>query len=391
MNCDKFKDRYEAYALGILEGPEFEELRAHLESGCPTCSKALAEIAEILPLLRYTVPQREPPTGVEARLREVLPIRPAPITVGQLQPTSWTSRYVWLATASAMLLSVTAVIGWHAWWTQRKETAQVEDENRQLRRERQELLAQPAQPPLQGPPALSKSQIRALKQQLLALQKALETANKIASDARRALSEEDGKIRELQNALDQKERASRAVQLQWSEKERAYRAAVSERETALRDKDETLAAYVNDIRRLTQQLDQYKTIVGSDRDQLKGRERLVALLSSPSLKFVTLRGTEKAGKAAGHAFVSLEAGIVFYGFNLPALPRDRTYQLWLIRGRAPAIVSGGLFTPDAHGTGWISFNETVLIPDITALAVTDEPLGGSPLPTGHKFLIGTSS
>ena len=41
MSCDKFKDRYEAYALGILEGAEFEELLAHLESGCPICSKAL--------------------------------------------------------------------------------------------------------------------------------------------------------------------------------------------------------------------------------------------------------------------------------------------------------------------------------------------------------------
>ena len=390
MNCDEFKDRYEAYALGMLEGPEFEELWAHLESGCPTCGKALAEIAEILPLLRYTVPQREPPADVEARLRESLSVRLTPAAVSQLQPIGWASRHLWLATAAAVLLGITAVIGWRAWWIQRKELARVEYENGQLLRERQELLARPAPPAPRGPVALGGQQVKALKQQLVALQKGLDTANKIADQTRRALGEEDARIRLLQNALDQKERASKAAQLQWSEKERAYQATLHERDTAPRDKDQRLAVYVNDIRRLTQQLDQYKNIVNSDRERLKGHERLVTLLSSPSLRFVTLRGTERASKAVGHAFVSLEAGIVFYGFNLPTLPRDRTYQLWLIRGRAPAIVSGGLFTPDAEGTAWISFNEMILVPDITALAVTDEPLGGSRLPTGHKFLIGTS-
>ena len=391
MSCDKFKDRYEAYALGILEGAESEELLAHLESGCPICSKALTEITEILPLLRYAVPQVEPPARMEARLRAALSAESAPAAVSKFQPTGRAPRNLWLTTAAAVLLCVVAVIGWRAWWTERKEMARVKDENRQLLRERQELLAKPPQPEPQRPLALSERQIRALKQQLAALREGLDAANKIANDAKRTLSEEDARIRQLQNALDHKERDSKAAQLQWGEKERAYQATLNEKDAALRDKDQKLAAYFNDLQRLSQQLDQYRNVVNSDREQLEGHRRLVTLLSSRSLKFVTLQGTEKAGKAVGHVFLSPESEIVFYAFNLPILPRDRTYQLWLIRGRVPAIVSGGLFTPDAQGTAWISFNETKWIPAITALAVTDEPIGGSRLPTGHKFLIGTSS
>ena len=388
MNCDKFKDSYEAYALGILEGPEFEELRAHLESGCPVCSKALAEITEILPLLRYTVPQQDPPVHVESRLRAALSAKSGQAAAGRL----WgrVPRYWWLPTAAAVLLCVAAVIGWRAWWTQRKEFVRVKDENRQLLRERQELLAKPKQPTPQAPSALEQ-RVTALKQQLAALQEGLDTANKIANDARRALGEKDATISRFQNALDQKERDSKAAQLQWNERERAYRATLNERDAALRDKDQNLAAYIKDIQRLTQQLDQYRNIVNSDREQLKGHQQLVTLLSSPSLRLVTLRGTERASQAVGRALVSSESGIVFYAFNLPTLPRDRTYQLWLIRSHTPAIVSGGLFTPDSQGTAWISFSETKVILDITALAVTDEPVGGSRLPTGHKFLIGTST
>jgi anti-sigma-K factor RskA len=60
--------------------------------------------------------------------------------------------------------------------------------------------------------------------------------------------------------------------------------------------------------------------------------------------------------------------------------------LWLLRGQSPAVVSGGLFTPE---TTVVEFTDRALVSRITGMAVTDEPAGGSKTPTGHKFLVGT--
>ena len=54
-----------------------------------------------------------------------------------------------------------------------------------------------------------------------------------------------------------------------------------------------------------------------------------------------------------------------------------------------AWLSGGLF-PGGGQQRIVEFRDAQLAADITALAVTDEPAGGSTLPTGHKFLIGSS-
>ena len=76
--------------------------------------------------------------------------------------------------------------------------------------------------------------------------------------------------------------------------------------------------------------------------------------------------------------------MVFYASNLPALPPGRTYQLWLLRGRKPAIASGGTFA----GDGFVEVEDKTLISDLRGLAVTEEPSGGSAGPTGHKILVG---
>ena len=77
---------------------------------------------------------------------------------------------------------------------------------------------------------------------------------------------------------------------------------------------------------------------------------------------------------------------LFYAFNLPPLPAGRTYQLWLIRGRSPAIVSGGVFQAGADGSAVVQFSDAAMLKDVRQFAVTDEPGGGSPGPTGKQFL-----
>jgi len=113
----------------------------------------------------------------------------------------------------------------------------------------------------------------------------------------------------------------------------------------------------------------------------------VAILSAPDVARVDLAGQPVSPNASARAFWSRSRGMVFSASNLPPLPAGRTYQLWVVTAQAP--ISAGLLTPDAQG----SFNETFStppdIPQPVAMAVTIEPAGGVPSPTGEKYLVGT--
>ena len=79
--------------------------------------------------------------------------------------------------------------------------------------------------------------------------------------------------------------------------------------------------------------------------------------------------------------------MVFNASNLPPLPAGRTYQLWVVTAQAP--ISAGLLTPDAQGSVSETFNTPPDIPQPVAMAVTIEPAGGVPAPTGERYLVGT--
>ena len=72
--------------------------------------------------------------------------------------------------------------------------------------------------------------------------------------------------------------------------------------------------------------------------------------------------------------------------HLPDLPAGRTYQLWVLTSGAP--VSAGMFHPDASGGTSMVFDTPVSLPAPAGLAVSMEPDGGVPAPTGEIVLVG---
>src|SRR5262245_5917105 len=120
-----------------------------------------------------------------------------------------------------------------------------------------------------------------------------------------------------------------------------------------------------------------------------GAQVSLAVLTAPDVARIDLAGQPPvAPQASARAFWSRSRGMVFTASNLPPLPAGRVYQLWVVT-KDPAPLSAGLLTPDAQG----GVNETIStppdIPQPVALAVTIEPAGGVPAPTGEKYLIGT--
>jgi hypothetical protein len=119
-----------------------------------------------------------------------------------------------------------------------------------------------------------------------------------------------------------------------------------------------------------------------------GAQTAVAILTAPDVARVDLAGQQPVSPgASARAFWSRSRGMVFNASNLPPLPAGRTYQLWVVTAQAP--ISAGLLTPDIQGSVSEVFNTPPDIPQPVAMAVTIEPAGGVPAPTGDKYLVGT--
>jgi anti-sigma-K factor RskA len=117
-------------------------------------------------------------------------------------------------------------------------------------------------------------------------------------------------------------------------------------------------------------------------------ESRVAILAAPDLARVDLAGQPVAPLASGRGYWSRSRGLMFTATSLPALPAGRTYQLWVLTAQTPPISNGWLLRPDASGRVAIVFDTPVDLPRPTAMAVTIEPDGGVPAPTGDKYLVG---
>ncbi|MBV9822307.1 MAG: anti-sigma factor [Actinobacteria bacterium] len=70
--------------------------------------------------------------------------------------------------------------------------------------------------------------------------------------------------------------------------------------------------------------------------------------------------------------------LVLIGRGMPALPADRTYQLWLMSDTG-APVSGGVFQPDRNGN--VELPASGDLSGVDRMGVSVEPAGGSAQPT----------
>jgi len=121
------------------------------------------------------------------------------------------------------------------------------------------------------------------------------------------------------------------------------------------------------------------------------RDRLlqwVATFTAPATRAVALAGQGSASGAQAKAFLDPANGRLFlYVYNLPPPPPGRTYQLWLVVGGKP--VSAGIFSIQPDGTGRMTGEPLPAFEGTVTVAVTEEPAGGVPQPTGPILLLGS--
>jgi anti-sigma-K factor RskA len=125
----------------------------------------------------------------------------------------------------------------------------------------------------------------------------------------------------------------------------------------------------------------------STRQELERTVMAGRIVGAPGTRTVALVGLGSRTGASGHAYHDpATRRAVFYAADLAPLPADRDYQLWFIAGGVP--VSAGVFDPDASGGALVLVSDVAAPESIQAWAVTVEPAGGVPQPTGEMVLKG---
>lgn len=152
----------------------------------------------------------------------------------------------------------------------------------------------------------------------------------------------------------------------------------------LQDRVDTLESHLIDAQK--QAADAQRTTFEARRVAAETQSAM-SVLAAPDLARIDLSGQPAAPHASARALWSRQRGMVFTAANLPSVPAGRVYQVWVVTGEGP--ISAGLLEPDASGGGFRVFHTPSDIPPPVAVAVTLEPAGGVPAPTGEKVLVGT--
>ncbi len=127
-----------------------------------------------------------------------------------------------------------------------------------------------------------------------------------------------------------------------------------------------------------------KSEAQAERNQAAMRA-MTRVMSAPDTVQVSL--AHQAGTPPGTArvFYNARMGIVVYSGVISPAPSDKSYQLWLVPDSG-APVSAGLVEADQESGAAVAHLPQGLA--AKAFAVTMEPSGGRPQPTGPKVLIG---
>jgi anti-sigma-K factor RskA len=114
----------------------------------------------------------------------------------------------------------------------------------------------------------------------------------------------------------------------------------------------------------------------------------VSILTASDMQPIAMSGKENATASTARAYWSPTRGLLIVANDLPMPPPGRIYQVWVIGGGKP--FSAGLLGEQSAGRGMlIAPPPSGIAPGAVTVAVTDEPPGGLPAPTGDIRLAGS--
>ena len=326
------------YAAGALDKIERQALEAHLLSGCASCHSMLKDYQSIAALLPLSLSPIAPPRSLKAtimaeRTPPPVPAEAVPNEQAQqsLVPGEWINNLF---------------------------------------------------PPIA--PARSSSLPWALGLATLLI---VAVGGYFVWNVSTQRSTDTSKIQQLEASLQEKSAKLADVQRE-----------VSDQAKALAELRNTLQQRTNEATEAKEQLAQREAVLEETRGELSqqgnsrtGRtpqDELATLLQIPNVKAVSLTGSDLAKRAAGFLlYDSRTQNVWLYSMNLPESLTGTTYQLWAIHDKHISI---GTFQMGAGETAHLLGRKVTNFADAKTFAVSLEPSGGRPQPTGPIYLLSRS-
>lgn len=336
MTHEELEDAVPLYAIGALERSERQAIEAHLLSGCAACHAALKDYQTVASLLPFGLTPATPPNTLKAKIM----MAPTPIAgaveaeqagpKSSLEPGEWMN-HLFPPIAPARSLPFRLAMGFAA-----------------------AVL-------IVGGGYLAWSSYTQTSQRSGEIQQ-----------LHAAVQQETARVATLQSELQQREQTIGTLKSEIEQRTTEVaelRDQILQREAELDDAHTQLTQNESSLQRLARQ-----------------NEEFAGLFKNPSSKVVSLAGSDMA-KSAG-AFLLFDPSTKkawLYAYNLPALPSGKVYQLWAIDDKP---VSAGVFGLDTGLKARMLIRNMTEFSRMKKFAVTVEPDGGRPEPTGAIYLIG---
>lgn len=134
---------------------------------------------------------------------------------------------------------------------------------------------------------------------------------------------------------------------------------------------------------------QKETQISELKSELQQKEEMLAILESRDVNLVLMSGMEVNPDGYGKIIWDDEKQqALLQVSNLPPVPENKDYQLWLIKDNKP--ISAGVFAVNEEDDKFFKIEKMAEASErsANAFAVTMEPKGGVPQPTGDMYLMG---
>ena len=338
MTHEELEESVPLYAAGALDRIERQALEAHLLSGCASCHSALKDYQSVAALLPLGLIPINPPRSLKATImagRNLAPISaeaaPNEPARPSLEPGEWMN-HLFPPVAPARSLSLPWALG----------------------------LA-----------TLLIASVGGYFAWNVSTQRSIDTSNIKRLEA--SLQEKSTKLADLDREVGNQAKSLAEL-----------RNEIQQRTNEATEAKEQLAQREAELEETRFQLNQR----GVARTAGTPQDELAALLRIPNVKAVSLTGSDMAKRAAGFLLYDSETQKVWlYSVNLPECPAAMTYQLWAIHDKPISI---GTFHMDRGETAHLLVKKVPSFMEAKTFAVSLEPSGGRPQPTGPMYLLSRS-
>jgi anti-sigma-K factor RskA len=142
-------------------------------------------------------------------------------------------------------------------------------------------------------------------------------------------------------------------------------------------------------RRLDRDLSNMNATLEQQRKDLKDARELADLIESRDTATIELAAQPGMPVGKAHVMYNAKMGMLMYDGELTPAPAAKSYQLWLVPMNGNPI-SAGVFNPPAgQPDRWMKNLPKGVA--AKAFAITIEPAGGMPHPTGPMVMMGSTS